>query len=243
MPIDKYLEKLEGVRNSTKVKTNPYEVNGDEIQKYIILEGKSHGSYSYPDLLVSIERSHIGVNWFNAHKALHEESSTMLTLRQYVDFLYLLQSGKAFYGNGMRIDYGKLIEIAYNILGIDKLWRSEWLDAFFNFEKVDNSLHINYNHMFIHGQLQAQNSEKLEDYLDRDERPGINLDEWLTKATVQGLPPKGIDKGNLYYWTPTIYNNSVAMFYTGPRGPNLSCDAVPSDSDLLPGIRAAKIKP
>ena len=67
-------------------------------ERDIILPGKTHGTYSYPDLLVGMERAHLGTNWGEAHAALHQEGAFMLTVRQYVDFLGLLKSGNVYNG-------------------------------------------------------------------------------------------------------------------------------------------------
>ena len=57
-----------------------------DAEKYLILPAAQHGSYSYPDLLVSTERTHLNKNWDNAHKALRDDNSYMLTIKQFADF-------------------------------------------------------------------------------------------------------------------------------------------------------------
>jgi len=134
MPIDQYFDKLEGVRTSDKIRFTSKSAND---KGYIFLEGKSHGSYSYRDLLISCEKSHFGLNWFNAHHALHRENSFMLNIRQYVDFLSLLKIGRGFDGNGQRIDESILLKMAYDILEIKDPWQGEWLDAEFSIDRVN----------------------------------------------------------------------------------------------------------
>lgn len=71
-----------------------------DLTKYILLPGREHGAFSYPDLLVEKTLSHRGKSWYECHAALHQESSFMLTIRQFVDLLSLLRSGKAVDGTG-----------------------------------------------------------------------------------------------------------------------------------------------
>src|SRR3990167_8644695 len=118
MPIDKYLEKLEGSRVSKKI-LNPLPIFSIEnTRRYIILEGKLHETYSYPDLLVSMGKS---------HQALYEEDSFMLNLRQYVDFLKLLKNGKAFDENGNLIEPKILELILDDIFEKRDPLRGEWI--------------------------------------------------------------------------------------------------------------------
>ncbi len=63
-------------------------------ESYIILPSRTHGSYGYHDTLVSMEKNHHNKNWSQAHEVLHQEGAFMLTMRQYVDFINLLKSGK-----------------------------------------------------------------------------------------------------------------------------------------------------
>jgi hypothetical protein len=79
-------------------------VNVAEPEKYIILEGRAHGSYAYPDLLVAMEKSHYNHNWNSAKSALHAKGEFMLTPRQFADFLKLLKSGDAYDGKGQKVD-------------------------------------------------------------------------------------------------------------------------------------------
>jgi len=67
--------------------TTPTPVNILNPEKYIILEGRTHGNYTYSDLLVSMEKSHLGETWNNCYEALQQEGQFMLTIRQFVDFI------------------------------------------------------------------------------------------------------------------------------------------------------------
>lgn len=194
---------------------------------YIILPAKEHGSYSYPDLLVTTEESHHNKNWYQIHESQHNDGGSMLTIRQYVDLLALLKSGKAFGGKGRIIDTARLNAILDDIIAVRKPWRAELLDAYF--EEDDGVMYINYNHRMVNGLLQAQDREPLEQCLMQDKRPGIFLDHWLKNANSQGLPPKKTRKGNLYYSYPR--DGCVAMFCAESCGIELSCGCDPWHAD------------
>ena len=215
----------------------PTEIQNPE--KYLILEGRTHSKYSYPDIGVAVERTHHHKHWYQAHEALHHEGSFMLSLRQFVDFLNLLKSGKAYYASGDKAGTQTLNSILDEILAVRGPWRGEWLDA--DFKVINNTLHINYNHKLTNNQLQPQYSEPLEDYLMETKTPGIYLDSWLRDATPQGLPSKKTRSGDIHYWAPASDNNSVAGFDSDGGGAGLCCYRVPSDSDSPIGVRQAKI--
>ncbi|MBS3146160.1 hypothetical protein J4471_00505 [Candidatus Woesearchaeota archaeon] len=237
MPIDQYFDKLEGVRTSDKIRFTSKSAND---KGYIFLEGKSHGSYSYRDLLISCEKSHFGLNWFNAHHALHRENSFMLNIRQYVDFLSLLKIGRGFDGNGQRIDESILLKMAYDILEIKDPWQGEWLDADFKVNPTDKSLIINYDHRTFNNKLQPAHFILLEDYLSDNKNPGIDLEQWIDTLTRHGLPPSNIKSGNLWYFAPI--NNSVAVFFANSGRAGLDCNRGATYRSPGLGVRRVKIK-
>ena len=221
----------------------PTPININNPHDYIILPGAIHGNYSYSDTLVAMERTHHGKNWNDTYVALINEGASMLSIRQFVDFLSLLKSGKAFDGNGSPIDKLKLDSILDEIYTVRSPWRAEWLDA--KFSVTDKTLgmfggktFINYNHKLINGQLVAQRNEELEECLMRDEK--IDISDWLSNATPQGLPQKNCATGSLYYWYPK--NGKVARFRAVSDRADLSCDRYPSDSYWSLGVRAASPK-
>ena len=205
-----------------------------DLKNYIILEGKSYGTYSYPDLLVSMEKTHFDNNWHQAHEELNKENEFMLTIRQYIDFINLLKSGNAFDGRGNKVHNNKLDSILDEILTVRDPWRAEHLDARFDVN------FINYNHRVINGKLEAQTSEPLEDCLMTDKTSGISLDYWLKSATKQGLPPVNTPDGDLWYWHPR--NDTVAGFYAGSSRVYLFCNKNPLGSDASLGVRPARKK-
>ncbi|MBS3118765.1 hypothetical protein J4417_03750 [Candidatus Woesearchaeota archaeon] len=207
-------------------------------KNFLLLEGKEHGSYSYPDLLVAKTLSHHGKNWYQSHEALHQEGMSMPTLRQFVDFLNLLKSGKAFDGKGQQVSSGELEAILKEITEQRNLYRAEWLDA--DFKVINNVSHINYAHQTINGKLQPKYSEPLQGWLMEDKQ--IDLEDYLKRATFQGLPPVDVKSGRVYYWKLLSDNNSVAGFWAVADRVDLGCRRNPQYSDTAIGVRRAQAK-
>ncbi|MBI4117032.1 hypothetical protein HY449_04790 [Candidatus Pacearchaeota archaeon] len=254
-PIDGALEIALGNMNSpSQASPNPVKdfspTPSSEIsnpEKYIILPGNSHGNYSYNDTLVSIERKHQGKNWPNTHIALAADGNHMLTIRQFVDFLKLLKSGSVYDGKGKRIGDKSALEILKDIIAVRNPYRAEWLDADFKITKKKfigkEDLIINYGHRLSSaGDIAPQYSEPLEDWLDKDRKPGINFDDWLNNANKHGLPSPNVTSGDLYYFCPNRDNNSVAGFYAGSGRAYLGCYRYPSIAILALGVRVAREK-
>ncbi len=225
---------------------NPTPANINDPQNYIILPGQSYGNYSYPDLLVAMDRTHNNKNWNDCHTALDQENAFMLNPRQFVDFLNVLRSGNAYDGRGSPADSQKVESMLDEILTVRSLWRSEWLDA--KFESRGGTLGIG-SKMYIksgHSQTIISNTtlksvdEPLTDYLKSDKTPGIDLDSWLSNANEHGLPKANISDGSLYYWSPR--NGKVVGFYAYSGGADLGCGRGPSSSYSSLGVRAARPK-
>jgi len=165
----------------------------------------------------------------------------MLNLRQFVDFLNLLKTGKVYNGKGNKLSSTKIREIYNEITKVKSTWRAEWLDADFKLEN-NNDLYMNFNHKTINGKLEPQNSEKLTNYLAKDKNPGIDLEYWLKNANDLGLPTPNTPKGDLYYYQPEKDNNSVARFGAYSCWACLGCDWDPRSSGSSVGVRPIKIK-
>ncbi len=204
-------------------------------QEYIFLAGRTHGTYSYPDLLVSKQIYFKQKNWLEAHQALQAEQKQMLTLRQFVDFLHLLMFEKACDGAGNALQHAEQKQLLDEIIEVRNPWRSEWLDA--DFKVYNNELHINYAHELIGGQLKPRYSEKLSACLMESRTPGIDLSDWLKTATHQGLPPANVATGALYYYKPPEDNNSVAGFSAGAGWSFLYCNWSPRSTNTSLGVR------
>ena len=221
--LDKYLEGAKNPQNG-----NDQEQDGQTSS----LEGVDEGDFVYLPknrLYVSKERRHLNKNWFDAHKALHNEGYRMLTLSEFVDFLNALRNGT----EELKTIYDDITEVRDPV-------RGEWIDA--DFKVVNSQLQMNYNHRIVDGELKPHTSGPLTNYLATNKTPGISLDEWLSKPTSEGLPRANIRDGNLYYWALGKDNNSVARFSADSDGANLDCDWIPQYSNSRLGVRVAKIK-
>ncbi len=198
-------------------------------QDYVLLEGRTHGPYSYLDLFVSKERSHLNEDWNQAKESVKKENGYMLTIRQFADFLSLLKSGKAFDGRGRKIDSKELERLFLDITEVKSPWRSEWLDAKFG----DGE--ITYNLINEDGSLNEL-TESFYRGLTQDKTPGIDLESWLKTADYQGLPTSKTKDGELYYWSPV--NGRVAGFGAGSDWADLGWG--PADRGAGLGVRLAR---
>lgn len=75
----------------------------DNLEDYIILPGREHGSISYQTMLVAKHKSLYEWNWHNARKALNKQDLKMLTIRQFMDLIKLLQSDEVCGGTGRQL--------------------------------------------------------------------------------------------------------------------------------------------
>lgn len=211
--------------------------------KYLILPGQTHGSYSYPDLLVAAETTYQNKNWNQVHEELKKEDSFMLNPRQFADFLKLLKSGNAFDGNKNKVDSKELEQILKDILEIRNPWRSEWLDHKYSSKSKGlfkgSQLCVTYHKFDSSGKLVEVTEDLDSDTLMEDKTPRIHLEEWINNSNNQGLPRSRISDGGLYYWKPT--EGRVAGFRACAGGVNLGCDRDPLGSNSGLGVRHAKI--
>ena len=233
VPSAIYNQFKEGVEEifSPKIKSSAEEHNPKD---YILLEGRAHGSYEYPDILIAQERGLQNKNWDQAQEALHTEWKFMPTIRQYVDFLSDLRSGKKLYtGDGKKLAQQKRASILDDIIKVRDPWRAEWFDAFFS--KQGEQFYIAYHKFNSAGKLE-QVQEPLQECLMQDKTPGIDLEDWLQNANEQGLPSPKINQGSLYYWTPR--DGRVAGFGAVSDRAGLDCDWGPLGSDSALGVRA-----
>ena len=189
-------------------------------------------------ILVAKETSLHGKNWYDAHEEAHKQKARMLNLREFADFLLLLKSGKAEDELGNKILKSELKEIYKKITEVRNIYRGEWLDA--QFEDKNGTMYINYNHRTKSKKLEPLNSESLESCLMNDQTPGIDLEDWLSRANKQGLPVISTKKGDLYYWHPR--ENAVAGFCAGADRANLDCVGDPSGCSGGLGVRLVREK-
>ena len=209
-----------------------------DLKSWILLPESSQ--YSYPDTLVSRTVQHKGMNWTQAHEALAASGNYMLGLRQFVDFLADLQAGNLYDGAGKHLSKAESLHIFNQITEVRDPWRAEWLDA--DFKLVNGVLRMNYGHRIKAGKLVPLHSEPLDACLMKTRTPGISLEDWLSMATRQGMPPEDVQPGELYYWKPLPDNNSVAGFSAGAGGAVLVCGWFPLGSSAALGVRPARAR-
>jgi len=260
----------EEVEQQPVIKSVEFDIK--DKKDYILLGGKTHESYEYPSLLISKYRlsynpeikqaaDNIGLNladtakeangrkyigniqWNSALKLNLCLNRLTLNSRQYIDFINLLRSGKAFNGEKNKIDTKELENILKEILELRDPWRSEWLDADFKYldnngNQVESSkkgdLWIYNNHILdADGNLIPKNKEKLKSYLMED----CKID--LSTCNKNGMP---MTKGNdINYGYPRKNNNSVAGFFAVSSGAGLDCCGGSRCSYSGLGVRSAKI--
>ena len=204
--------------------------------RYIILPSQTHGNHQYPDLLVSMDRTHLNKNWDECWNEVRAEGGLMLPLREYVDFINLIKSGQAFDGNGKAISGSRLDALYKDITEVRAPWRGEHIDA--KFESKGKKLYL-LSHKFESGNL-IESKYPLEDCLISDKTAGIDLDDWLVRANRQGLPPSNVKDGKLYYWYPR--DKAVARFSADSDRAFLSCIRYSSYRVDWLGVRFARLK-
>ncbi len=244
---DKRKKESKGLKNKQDMQKPSLDL--DDLSQYVLVEGKK---YYYPDILVPLKRlpytpeveakaknlglnlinndqGYIGnINWEESHNLLRGLGRIMVNPRQYVDFLQLLRSGKAYDGNGNIIPDYVLQNTFEDITAVRNPWRAEWLDAKFRRQgKIFDIVYWN-------------NADMLTDTLMTDKNPGIDLETWIKKANEFGLPKPKIPKGDLYYYAPR--DGAVAGFYADSGGADLNCIGDPSYRGVRLGVRAARLK-
>jgi len=213
------------------IQTSP---NLTHPENYILLAGRTHGSYTYPNLLVATKRTHLSEDWNQATTALHQQREYMLTPRQFVDFLTLLKTGTACDGSNTPLERNKQESILDDITSQRAPWRAEWLDH--AYVKNGSNFYVKYHVLQADGSI-TQIEAPLEDCLMKDKQ--IDFDDWLARANTQGLPPKNVRSGNLHYWYPRV--GAVARFFASADWTYLDCDRNPQCSNATLGVRAAKL--
>jgi hypothetical protein len=177
-------------------------------------------------LYISENRYHDNQTWNKTQEILHKEGRRMPTIPEFIAFLKYLRSpeGKTTIKNSE-----KILDEVYTVR---EPWRSEWLDA--NFGADSRGPIVTYHSFDKNGNI-AKNTEALENYLDQDKTPGIDLDSWLNNHTKQGLPKYSCKSGKLYYWSPV--SEYVARFYADSDRAGLVCGRNPDSRGAGLGVR------
>ncbi len=194
------------------------------------------------NLYIAKDRILQNKNWYECHKELQANGSSMPTIKEFVEFLKYLKSNPNGVQNASSQEVSTILD---DILTVREPWRSEWLDA--QFEKKAGKMHINYGHeLQAYGNLIPRYSEKLEDCLTKDKTPGINLNDWIVNPSKQGLPRANVRKGDTYYWNPRrevllkLQPNAVARFGAYSDRAGLGCGWDPDDRDDGLRVRAVR---
>ena len=202
---------------------------------YIILE-TADSKDNKIGLYVAKTKEFFNKNWYEAHEALAKENSQMLTIRQGIDLIKLLKSGKVYDGLKSKLNDAEIVQLLNEIAEVRSPWRAEWLDG--RFVQKDDEWHLLQGHKY-----NASKSGKLEDKIIAGNNVKINpiIKNFyfnINDADKYGLPTK--EGKGLYYWHPT--NESVARFLAYSDGAGLNCNRVPSNSYSDLWVRRAKIK-
>ena len=217
---ERFLRKEEE-KARAKVKINP-EITQTNINNFIYVPSTN--------CYLAKQRTHLGADWYNTHKTLHQENLLMPTILQFIASINYLKQNPNETQDASQSEIARILD---DILTVRDPWRAEWLDA--KFENKDKKLYINYNHRTdLNGNLVPQNSEPLEECLMEDKLPGINLDSLLINHTSQGLPKPNVSNGSLYYYHPR--ENCVARFRAGSGRADLYCGSGPGVSDASLGV-------
>jgi hypothetical protein len=221
-------ERLEASKRSKKfespVKAEPIMTSPKVINNPI----KQQGMIYVPslDLYVSENRILHGKDWNDQTAQLHSDNKRMPTIPEFIGFVNYLRSSD---GQKAVPNYQKILDEIYKVGGS---WRSEYLDA--SFVKKKDGLYVAYHKFDSSGKI-IKTDEKLDAYQIRDKTPGIDLAEWLSSPTRQGLPKSNISNGDLYYWSPV--EGRVAGFDAYSDRASLDCDRGPSYSSASLGVR------
>ena len=173
------------------------------------------------NLYVSRERTHLDKDWNETHSLLAQENLRMPTIPEFIEFLKYTRENEE--------------ELFKDITEVRDPWRGNWLDA--KFSEKDGKMFIAYNHYIDNeGNLQARNTEILDNYLTEDRAPGIDLSDWLDNHNQFGLPTQNSKQGDLRYWSPR--NGGVAWFDAYSDCADLNCDGDPSCGDSSLGVFA-----
>jgi hypothetical protein len=211
--------------------------------KYLLLPGRTHGNYSYPNTVISLDMVHQGLSWHDTHKALTAEGKYMPTIRQFVDFINELKSGQAVDASGEKIKDYVVTEVYNSIFQSGAITKVRWLNAIFY--KISNEIYMNSSHRFNQANptrgMFGESSRLLPCLTQNRVELGIDICDWLARATEQGLPPEDTHDGKLHYYAPR-FDLSIARFVTGSRNASLICATCPRSMgpSYLIGVHSAQ---
>ncbi len=191
------------------------------------------------------ERGFCGyLKWTESHVLLDLLGSFMLNLRQEIDLVKYLKSGKVYDGNGRKISDGKRKAILHDVLTSGN---KEWVDVRCTKDDrerlIYNSMHI-VEKMYDSAQaihlngLRCGLSVPLEKCLTDLQIKRVNLNYWLAHATTHGFPPENTPKGRFPYVSPAYSAQCVFPAELSPHFLGFH----PVFSSYAIGVRAAKAR-
>ena len=187
--------------------------------KYFKLPEKS-GNYPHPDLHIALSRQYQGKDWNTTKSTLNQNNQLFLPVYLFRESLIHLRSGKPIYNeHGKRIPRSTITQTLNDIYEQRSPYRAEWLNS--QFTHKNNNWYIKHLVFDNEGQPKEVIEQLDPDTLMEDRAPGISLEDWLKRATPQGLPSTKTKNGSLYYWSPQ--DGSVAGFRAVADGVDLSC--------------------
>ncbi len=165
-----------------------------------------------------------GLNWYDSHKALADRNARMPLLKHYSAIFSepLTNSQGILYSNRRTRSFRT------SLLKRDNP-TLEWIDALFIYK--DGQWYLHQNHVFLKGQLEAQEKILL---------PPSFLEEGLVALdilTPEGFPSSKISgsRYTLFCWPPK--DQHVAVFYTDPEGSQLRFNEPPTYASSNRGSR------
>ena len=233
---------------------------GVNQKDFIILEGRDHITYQYPDLEVAIHKlglsptvEALGSGLRNTAKErdgtpyigsiTHQQALNLnqrlgnltLTPRQGIDLKLALEKAlageKIYYADGSLVDNTGVLSTMHNeMFGVNGPWRGEHLDA--SFSKKGRQIQITYHKINPDGSVE-KTTEPLEKCLMKD----CYID--LGSCNAQGMPTRE-GKDSQFWYHPR--ENSVARFNALSDGAGLDCYGGSGGSDSSLGVRAARVK-
>ena len=219
------------VNDLVQVGTNPPKNPKD----YMILETVDSKDNKI-GLYVAKNKDFFNKNWYQAHEALAKESYQMLTIRQGIDLIKLLNSKKVYDGLKAKLNDAEIAQLLKEIIEVRTPWRAEWLDG--KFVQKNDEWYLLQEHKYDN----SKSGPKLEERIIAKNEIKVsplmkNVKFNLNDTDKYGLPTK--EGAELYYWCPV--NGSVAWFGADSSGADLDCGGYPSYSDSGLGVRRAKL--
>jgi hypothetical protein len=260
LPVDD--EGLEDIASALEEKRDA-ETGGTEKElvaisnpkDWIVLPGKIRSNYSYPDMYVSLSLEDTEDNWMSTHNYLDGMGMSMLTPRQFFDFIDLLKMATTRkklrhyipgWGEpeiplvydmlGKPVEKSRLRKALSSIVNPDESEGAEWLDAHFvNGSGAQKGMYMRHSHRGVG--IKKHTEEKL---LPSSALSCETMD--IRSINSQGLPSK-----MLSCWSPWWHgleyvgpqNDGYASFDAIIYHPKLNCH---TDWDNRLRVRMAMVK-